>query len=324
MHLSVIVVNWKSAVHLHACLGSLYRFLDGDGFETIVVDNASGDGCAAMLAREFPQVRLVAAPENLGFARANNLGFTHSCGDILLFLNPDTEVCDTSLERMAAWLRTHPQVGAVGARLLNSDGSLQQTSVQAFPTLRNQFLDCDLLRRCFPRSRLWGTRALWELPRGPFAVDAICGACFMMRRDVFKAVGRFSEEYFMYADDLDLSYKIRQAGYSVVCLTDCAVTHHGGRSAAQQGAWFTAIAQRNAMAQFFYRTRGPVSAGAYRMLTAVAAVLRLGLTGAALALAGKGRHREQMLMSWSKWSTLLQWSFSKTAHGQAVESASHA
>lgn len=155
MRLSIIIVNWKSTEYLGGCLKALFRHLDDLEWEVIVVDNASEDGCEAMLMREFPRVTLLKAAENLGFARANNLGVKSCHGEILLFLNPDTEVADDSLQRMAAWLETHPRVGVVGARLLNSDKSPQQTSVQAFPTLRNQFLDSEFLRRRFPRSRMW-------------------------------------------------------------------------------------------------------------------------------------------------------------------------
>ena len=153
MDLSIIIVNWNSA-DVSARLPRLdLPFRAGIEFEVIVVDNASNDHCEQMLREEFPGVIFVQSGANLGFARANNLGFSHSTGEILLFLNPDTEVSDDSIVRMAHCLRATEGAAAVGARLLNTDGTLQTSCVQSFPTIANQLLDFDFLRRKFPTSR---------------------------------------------------------------------------------------------------------------------------------------------------------------------------
>lgn len=308
MDLSIIIVNWKSVRYLRDCLASLYRQVRELEFEVIVVENASGDGCEAMLAREYPQVRMVVATENLGFARANNLGFRQSHGDTLLFLNPDTEVKSGAVQRMASWLRVHRAVGAVGARLLNSDGTCQESCVQAFPTLLNQFLDANLIRRLMPGSRMWGASALLNPDGGPVKVDTISGACFMVKREVFEKVDGFTADYFMYSDDVDLSYKIWRAGYAVVCLPECEVVHHGGRSSSQRLDSFAAVQRRAALSQFFRRTRGPVYAGLYRVAMSVAALLRMALAVSAMPFAGKPATRRMLWAIVTRWRHIFVWS----------------
>lgn len=307
MDLSIIIVNWNSADYLRACLASIYRFVRGIEFEVIVVDNASNDRCEQMLREGFPGVIFVQSGANLGFARANNLGFSHSAGEILLFLNPDTEVSDDSIVKMAHRLRATEGAAAAGARLLNTDGSLQTSCVQSFPTIANQLLDFDFLRRKFPTSRLWGTRSLYRTDNKPAEVDALSGACFMMKRSIFERVGKFTETYFMYSDDLDLSYKIKRAGYRAIYLNDCTVTHHGEKSSEKQDDNFADLWQRESLAQFFRHAHGRVYSATYRVAMACIAALRVGL---ALCLvpfgkAGFGNKRPASVVK--KWSRIFRW-----------------
>src|SRR5262249_12335433 len=155
-------------------------------FEILVVDNASFDGCSEMIENEFPAVRFIQSHENLGFARANNLAFKHSTGRILLFLNPDTEVVGPAVASMVASLEAMPDAGVVGAKLLNSDYSLQTSCVQSFPSILNQVFDADYLRAMLPNSSLWGNKVLFQDSRDPRPVDGITGACLMVRRRVFE------------------------------------------------------------------------------------------------------------------------------------------
>jgi GT2 family glycosyltransferase len=303
--LSIIIINWNSLEYLRDCLASIYRETKDVNFELIVVDNNSQDDCTVLLD-EFPTMRLIQAGKNLGFARANNLAFQQSNGELLLFLNPDTELTSDSLSTMAHYLQAHSEVGAVGARLLNSDGSVQTSCVQAFPTIWNQIVDCELLRKGFPESRLWGTRALTE--GGSPDAEVISGACFLVKRAIFEEVGHFGEEYFMYADDLDLSYKIKSAGYEIHCLRNCTVVHHGGKSSAQRVDNFSDVIQRNSIAIFLKKTRGPRYALAYRNAIAAVACTRLVLT---LCMAPFSRSRLLRKKSprsvAQKWTNILRW-----------------
>jgi GT2 family glycosyltransferase len=309
MDLSIVVVNWNSTDYLRGCLASVYKTVRDVHFEVIVVDNSSGDGCEAMLASEFKGARYIAAAKNVGFARANNLGYLHSHGEALLFLNPDTEVMDNALDRMMGWLQAHPNIGALSPCLLNADGSIQQSCVQAFPTLINQFLDSDLLRSWFPRWKMWGTWPLMDPNKGsPDAdVDAISGACYLVRRELFESVGRFTEEYFMYSDDVDLSYKIRQAGHSIICLTDCSVIHYGGGSSLRREPSFAAVQRRKAMSQYFERAHGTLCSGLYRLMVSLAAFLRLLVFCAVFPFVRSVEDRDGLREVLARWRSILWW-----------------
>jgi GT2 family glycosyltransferase len=261
-----------------------------------------------MLRRHFPDVQLIESQENLGFARANNLGASHAEGDFLLLLNPDTEIEKETFSGMVSWLRANSQAGAAGPLLRNTDGSVQISCVQAFPTILNQLLDADLFHRWFPRSRLWGARVLWDPECRVREVDAISGACFMIRRNVFQAVGGFAEDFFMYSDDLDLSYRVHEAGYSVVCIPGCEVIHHGGKSSDQQLSGFADIRQRESLERFFLRTRGAAYSKAFRYSMAFAAILRLIPAACALPFVAEPA-RLRMKQRIQKWRGILGWSF---------------
>src|SRR5271165_5655937 len=141
MDLSIIIVNWKSVDFLRGCLASIFSPGSSLSLEVVVVDNASYDGCEEMLSREFPQVRFIQSRENIGFARACNLGFRNSTGRVVLFLNPDTKVLGNALSSMVDGLESQSHAGAIGCKLLNGDGSLQTSCIQSFPTILNQALD---------------------------------------------------------------------------------------------------------------------------------------------------------------------------------------
>ncbi len=153
----MIIVNWNSAEFVRKCLASVFKQKSSLSIEAIVIDNGSRDGCGEMIAAKFPGVSFLQSDSNLGFAHPDNIAFTKSNGRLLLFLNPDTEVNETAIERMAAVLDGVPDAGVVGARLLNSDLSVQTSCIQRFPTTWRIFMDSNALRTLFPRWSLWGT-----------------------------------------------------------------------------------------------------------------------------------------------------------------------
>src|ERR1022692_3083078 len=255
--LSIVIVNWRSAAYLQKCLLGIFANGAGLSFEVLVIDNASYDGCAEMIAREFPRVRFLQSAENLGFARANNLAFQHSAGRILLFLNPDTEIAGPALQTMVTSLDSTPDAGIVGPRLLNSDLSVQTSCIQRFPTILNQLLDCEYLRARFPRARIWGMRPLWERSGAVAEVEAISGACLMIRRDAFEQACMFSPRYFMYSEDVDLCYEVRRSGRKVCYANEATVIHHGGRSSSASGeSRFASVMARESIYRFLLARRG--------------------------------------------------------------------
>jgi N-acetylglucosaminyl-diphospho-decaprenol L-rhamnosyltransferase len=306
MRLSIVIVNWKSVLYLRECLRSICantRFTD---YEIAVIDNASYDGAATLIPAEFPDAIFIQSAENLGFARANNRAVDRTSGQILLFLNPDTQVAPGALDTMLDHLQQEPDAAIAGPRLLNTDGSLQTSCVQAFPCITNQLLNSALLRRIFPNWKTWGMTALFSNSEQAVAVDAVSGACLMIRRDDFERVGRFTETYFMYSEDLDLNYKVAQLGRRIDYLPSAHVTHHGGCSSTQQGPHFASLRQKEAVLQFFQSTKSPAYCATFRLGIAVMAAIRIGIV-VVLTRLWRGKSAKNWRQVLGKWVAIFHW-----------------
>jgi GT2 family glycosyltransferase len=278
MDLSIIIVNWKSSGFLKDCLSSILATTRGLDYEIVVVDNASEPAVCLELAANRPEVKVICSERNLGFARANNLGLEHACGDRILFLNPDTVVLDEAILVMVKALESNPDIGALGCRLLNSDRSLQTTCVQPFPTLINQLLGIGWLQRATPRLQLWGIGALFSgADATPQDVEVISGACLMATRSVLDAVAGFSTDYFMYAEEVDLCCKIRRAGKRVCYVGRGEIIHFGGQSSKERGNTFSDVVMRESIFTLLVKFKGTGYARAYRALILLSALLRLPL-----------------------------------------------
>lgn len=311
---SIIIVNWRSKDYVRACLRSIAQERRRDFYEIFVVDNDSADGCEAMLKEQFPHVRYIHSATNLGFAGANNLAAAEARGRYILFLNPDTEICDGAIQTLSAALEEHPEAGMVGARLLNTDRTLQTTCVTAIPTILNQTLNLRWLRTAFPMWSIWGMQALYRAGKSPTPVQAISGACMMARREVVRQVGGFTTDYFMYAEDMDLCVKVARAGHSILYVPQAEIVHHaGGSSSQRQESHFSSIVTRESLMRFFTLHRGRGYAWGWRAFMALVCGVRL----AALALASPlvlhprwaGRLREAR----AKWTSILAWCVGRVA-----------
>jgi N-acetylglucosaminyl-diphospho-decaprenol L-rhamnosyltransferase len=228
--LSIIVVSWNVRELLRACLAALPCEA-----EIIVVDNASGDGSAAMVASEFPGVRLQANAENRGFTGGNNDGLALAGRRYELFLNPDTVVQDDALEQMLAYLEAHPGVGVVGPQLRYGDGQLQ-SSRRRFPTLAMALFESTPLAWHWPPTQNpWARR--YRMDDTPAdrtqEVDWVVGAALLTRSEVLAQVGGFDEGYFMYSEELDWQRRVRQRGWKVVYMPEAVITHYEGKSSEQ-------------------------------------------------------------------------------------------
>lgn len=306
--LSVIIVNWNSADFVRKCLISLSQQTQDLKIEIIVIDNASWDGCGEMIASVFPDVHFIQSGANLGFGRANNMAFQHSRGSFVLFLNPDTEALDGAIPRLLSVLHTKADAGIVGAKLLNSDGSIQTSCVQRFPSMLGVLLDSDLLRTLLPRWSLWGMRPLFDNPSAEVSVDAVSGACQMLRRDVFQRAGMYNPAYFMYAEDIDLCFRTTQLGLKNYYVPDAGVIHHGGKSssgATESGR--SAILMRESWKRFFEQHRGPAYALMFRIAVGVQAALRVVLLLFPALVAGLLGLHGRLAMLRRKWTRILRW-----------------
>ncbi len=309
LDLSIIIVNWNSAEFVRRCVDSIRRQPIGLTYEIIVIDNASFDGCDRMLREHHPEVSYVQSHENLGFARANNLAFKLSRGTTLLFLNPDTEIVGSAIQQLHKAASELPSAGVVGARLLNADGTLQTSCIQSFPTIINQVLTFEFLQRLFPWWELWGMAPLYHQPHAMAdEVQGISGACMMLRRDVYIRVGCFSEDYFMYTEDLDLCYNTRKSGLKNYYLAEATIIHFGGSSSKQAASDFSCIMMRESIWRFLRKTRGDIYGLGYRCAMFLSAVVRLGLLVFLFPIQALRGRCQRWRGSFREWYAVLRWS----------------
>jgi hypothetical protein len=231
MTLSVIIVNYNVRQFLENALTSVFRALEGLDGEVIVVDNASDDGSVEMVRKKFPAAQVLANRENLGFARANNLALTGAKGRYFLLINPDTIVQEDTFRVMLEFFRTHPETGLAGCKILNPDGSFQLPCRRSFPTPWVAFTKVFGLSALFPQSRLFGRYNLTYLdPDASYEVDAVSGSFMMLTRAAYEKVGGLDESFFMYGEDLDWCYRVRQAGFAVHYVHSTQIVHFKGES----------------------------------------------------------------------------------------------
>ncbi len=233
MDASIIVVSWNTRDILRDCLRSVYAETRDVSFEVIVIDNASSDGSADMVRREFPQAVLVANPDNRGFAAANNQGIDRATGRYLLLLNPDTIVLEGAIDKAIAFADHQPEAAVVGCRVLNADRTLQRSCFK-FPSALNLFLLATYLDRLFPRSRFFGRdRMTWWDSNDSRPVDVVSGCFMLVRREAIDQVGKLDESYFIYCEETDWCYRFGRAGWKVLYMPDAEIIHLGGSSSSQ-------------------------------------------------------------------------------------------
>jgi len=274
LDVSIIVVNWNTRDLLRDCLRSVFVATQSVTYEVIVVDNASADGSVAMLEREFPAVRIVANGANLGFAAANNQGIALAQGRYVLLLNSDTIVMDLAIDKTIEFADRHPDAAVTGCRVLNPDGSLQQTCFM-FPSLLNQLLFAAYLYQLFPKSRFFGREQMsWWNRDDAREVDVVTGCYMLVRRDAIDDVGPMDDKFFMYAEETDWCYRFRMSGWQCRFTPDAQIVHIGGGSAPKLGSRRARIANRSfARYMFKHWSRPRAVTGVY--LIALFYVIRL-------------------------------------------------
>jgi len=302
---SVLIVNWNSKDLLRECLSSIRRNCADLAQQIVVVDGGSFDGCAEMLASEFPEVEFVQSKDNVGFGRANNLGLTRVTSEAVLMLNPDTEIQPGALQTLLGELRRRPDAGIVSPRLLNTDRTLQ-TSVHALPKPVRQALDSEVLRRLLSPYSLWAPPSNFA-PTETVAVEAVAGTCMLLWTKTFREVGAFTPEYFMYAEDMDLCFKVRRAGHRIYHVPTAEVVHHGGASSSTQGNSFSAVMIREALNLYMVMNHGRHYALAYRLVTGCSALVRLMILAPGL-LSSDSRQRQERKAALARWWSVLSWS----------------
>ena len=214
MELTVVIVNYRVKYMLEQTLCSLEQAMQDMAGEIIVVDNHSGDDSIAFSRELHPQVTFIENDENAGFARANNQAIIQARGEFTLVLNPDTIITPRCLQEGIAWMRSHPKCGAIGARMMDGNGVFLPESKRAFPTPWVSFCKIFGLSKLVPRSRWFAKYHLRYLSdEEPQRIDILSGAYMLCRTAVLQQLGGFDEDFFMYGEDIDLSYRIVKAGY---------------------------------------------------------------------------------------------------------------
>jgi GT2 family glycosyltransferase len=237
MDLSIVILNYNTRDHLRACLHALQAegstSLAGGAIdcEVVVVDNASSDGSADMVAADFPWVQLIRSPRNGGFAFGNNQALQSCRGRAVLILNPDTLMPHGGIAGLMDRLAAHPEAGVIGPKLLRPDGSMHLACRRSFPTPTVAFYRISGLSRLFPKSPRFGRYNLTYVdPDLPIEVDSVCGACMLVRRTVIDRVGLLDERFFMYGEDLDWCLRTRLMGWTVRYEPGIVVHHQHGAS----------------------------------------------------------------------------------------------
>ena len=240
MKLSVVIVNYNVKHYLEQCLNSVCKAVGSvPSAEVIVVDNASSDGSVEYIKERFPDINLIASDKNLGFARANNLAIRQSKGEYVLLLNPDTIVAENTFAHFVDFMDKNPDAGACGAYMLHTDGTFALESRRGLPTPFVAFCKMSGLTSLFPKSHIFGRyymRYLNECEINP--IEIVSGAYMFLRREALDKAGLLDEDFFMYGEDIDLSYRILKSGYQNYFVPS-PILHYKGESTEKSSYRYT-------------------------------------------------------------------------------------
>jgi GT2 family glycosyltransferase len=301
---SVIIVSWNACDYLMQCLASLSAEECRYSLEIIVVDNASSDGSADAVATRYPDVRLIRNAENLGFAKANNIGVLASSGRYLCFVNSDVKVLPHCVNSLVSFCEENTDVGMVGPRVIGGDGKLQRSCL-GFPTVWNTFCRALALDELFPRTKAFTGLKLYHWPQESLRpVDILTGCFWLARREALTEVGLLDEEFFMYGEDMDWCKRFRANGWQVVFVPSAEAIHYGGASSSNSPIRFYIEMQR-ANLQYWKKHHPRFSVVSYFVILCMQELLR----ALAYSIAGliKGPAREVFQFKMRRSATCIKW-----------------
>lgn len=275
MHdISIIIVSWNAKQYLVDCLKSIAQNQNGFLQEIIVVDNASTDGSAEILEKEYPDVKLIRNHENLGFAKANNIGIKASDGKYLALVNSDIIVLGDCIGKMIQFMERNPSVGMAGPRILNPDGSLQ-VSCRHFPSVWNNVCQVFGLNYVFPKSAFFSEPKMKYWPHDvERKVDVLSGCFWMIRREALGQVGLLDENFFFYGEDIDWCRRFNNAGWDIMFYPNAEAIHFGGASSSNAPIRFYLELQK-ADLQYWKKHHGRIGKITYAMIILMRHLLRL-------------------------------------------------
>jgi len=276
MKLSVVILCWNDLKVISNCLQSIFTGTRSVAFEVIISDNGSTDGSSDFIRKNYPTVRIIENQANLGFAKGNNAGIAASRGEYVLILNPDTIVHHGTLRRLVEFADVHPEAGGFGCRVLNPDGSYQE-SARPFPSIRGYWVAALYLRPlayisdAFIPDIYTGWRGDTER-----VVDWQSGCCVMFRGKLLQELGGFDEQFFYHYEEVDLCRRVRNAGYPLIFTPAATITHLGGQSVSRFPLRF-ALEKYRSRYRYFYKHFG--ARGARRCRRVSLAALRIRQVG---------------------------------------------
>ena len=280
MLLSVIIVNYNVKHFLELCLCSVQKAIAGIPAEIIVVDNCSADNSIDYLQPKFSAVQFISNKENLGFAKGCNTGLKVATGKYILFLNPDTLVPEDCFQKCISFLESHADAGALGIKMLDGKGKFLKESKRAFPSPMTSLYKLFGLSRLFPRSKVFSKYHLGHLNENEnHEVDVLAGAFIMVKKEVLEKVGSFDEIFFMYGEDVDLSYRIQKEGYKNYYFAGSNIVHFKGEST-RKGTMNYVRMFYNAMSIFVRKHYSGSRAGVFNLLIHIAIWIRAFLSAA--------------------------------------------
>ncbi len=305
--LSVVVVTWNAAKPLVTCLQSLEVERSVLPMELFVVDNASTDGSAEMARRLAPWANVIENNKNRGFAAANNQALVQVQGDYVALINPDAEVLNRALITLVRCLDGMPDVGAAGPMILTPSGEIDFRCARRFPTLWTEFCEVSGLSRRFLRHRLFSGAVMghWD-HTDRRDVDALSGACMVIRRAALDQVGFLDEGFFMYYEDTELCFRLKQAGWRVLYCPEARVRHRGGYSTAQVREAMGVESLRSA-GHMFRKCYGAGPAIAHRLMVATVTAGKLLVFGAGWLAARGIDHRSRAARKLALHRQVLRW-----------------
>ena len=255
MKLSVIIVSYKVKFYLEQCLLAVKKATAGIESEIYVVDNHSNDGSVEFIAERFPDINLISSNHNNGFSHANNIAIRQCSGEYVLLLNPDTIVGERSIKEVLKFMDAHPKAGGVGVKMLNADGSCAKESRRGVPTVATSFYKMTGLCACYPHSQRFAHYYMGHLPWDKSAqIEIISGAFCMLRHSAIDKIGLLDEDFFMYGEDVDLSYRLLKGGYEN-WYVPVEILHDKGESAHKSSFRYVHVFY-NAMLIFFRKHYG--------------------------------------------------------------------
>ncbi|MBE2271608.1 MAG: glycosyltransferase family 2 protein [Anaerolinea sp.] len=298
--ISIIIVSWNVAELLAACIESILAGQGDLSLEIIVVDSASSDHTVAMLRDRFPQVKLLAQTENVGFTRGNNIGLAAARGDYLFLLNPDTEIVGSALAVLRDYMDAHPDVGMVGTHTLNSDRVTTQSTRRRFPTPLIGFFESTWLQPYAPKRLLDYYYVVDGASDTAIRdVDWVQGSALLARRKVYEQIGGLDEGFVMYSEELDWCKRAKDAGWRIVYLGTASIVHHGGKSTEQVVARSHIYFQQSKL-RYFRKHHGAGIAHMLRAFLLLNYGAQLGIEAAKYALGHKRDLRRERIAAYAQ------------------------